>query len=99
MSEFTCTKRSDDAFFFVLFFCYFCLKAGADRSGVRGTRQKEQFYSTVLGFHHITKRERSRQMVAMLRKRDLYIKDLFSTCTSGVIETLDLQHSVRTEAL
>lgn len=85
--------------FFCFVFCYFCLKAGADRSGVRGTRQKEQFYSTVLGFHHITKRETSRQMVAMLRKRDLYIKDLFSTCTSGVIETLDLQHSVRTEAL
>lgn len=54
MSEFTCRKRSDVAFFF--FFCYFCLKAGADRSGVRGTRQKKQFYSTVLGFHHITKK-------------------------------------------
>lgn len=99
MSEFTCRKRSDVAFFFFFFFCYFCLKAGADRSGVRGTRQKKQFYSTVLGFHHITKRERSRQMVAVLRKRDLHIKDLFSTCTSGVTETLNLQHSVRIEAL
>lgn len=38
-------------------------------------------------------------MVAVLRKRDLHIKGLFSTCTSGVIETLNLQHSVRTEAL
>lgn len=62
MSEFTCTKRSNDS----SFFCYFCLKAGAERSRVRGKRQNKQFYSTILAFHHITKggeacRERERK--------------------------------------
>ncbi len=80
------------------FFCYFCLKAGADRSRVRGTRQSKQFYSTILAFHHITKgkeagRERERE-----RERELHGVDFFSMCTSENIEGQNLQHRVRVEA-
>lgn len=50
-------------------FCYFCLKAGADRSRVWWGMQNKQFYSTVLGFHHITKlREADKKLLCWERE-------------------------------
>lgn len=53
MSEFTCTR--DPMTSSSCIFCYFCLKAGAWRSRISGSRQNKHGDSTVLSFHHITK--------------------------------------------
>lgn len=73
MSEFTCTKRSNDKVFLLLLLLKGWWLIGA------GYRVKAELtvlqYSTWFPSHH--QRERSRQTVAMLRKRDKYTEMIY----------------------
>lgn len=88
----------------VLFFlfCYFCLKAGADRSRVRGTRQIKTVlqYNTCFPSHHQRKRssQRRREREKERESENRMARFLFRLCTNGDIEGQILQHRVRVEA-
>lgn len=87
MSEFTCTKRSDDGFF-----CYFCLKAGADRSRVRGTNKGRINSFTVQYLLSITSPKGEK-----LAERENYMDWIYLLCVQ--VEILRDRTCSRVEAM
>lgn len=94
MSEFTCTKRSNEKVF-----CYFCLKAGGWWEQGSGRQGRINSF-TVQYLVSITspKGEKQADNCYAKKEREIYGYDLLSMCTSGDIKGLNRQERVRIEA-